>query len=502
MERSPSDPLTSDGDDRRTLTTSSIVFVVIAAAAPLASMVGNVPIAMLYGYGAGLPVAFVIAAAVLLCFTVGYAAMSRTVVNTGAFYTYIARGLGKSAGLAAAYVAVLSYIALTIGLAGSFGYFVSQASNGAVPWEVPAALAIAAVATLGYRSADLSAKVLGFLMVAEFVILATFDIAVVADKGFHAMPSASLQPGVVTGGSLGIGLMFAFTSFVGFESAALYGEETRSPERSVPLATYISVTAIGVFYFLTSWIIVGSIGATRVSAVAVHAKGTGNIGTLVLDQAKVYLGDTGSSVMGLFLITSVLASMLAVHNASSRYLFALGREQVLPARLARHHPVHLSPHVASVSVTVVTTVVVAAFAVAGLDPLLNLATSMVGLSTLGVVLLQAGAGVSVIAYFRRTRDPDLVRTVLAPTIGAAGLIGALTLAVLHYGKLTDSHNPAVTRLPVLLAVVALAGVVVARQLRRTRPEVYAELAKAQPAHTGRVAAAAPASLLPTAVPQS
>ena len=472
--------------DRGTLTTSSIVFVVIAAAAPLASMVGNVPIALLYGNGAGLPVAFVIAAAVLLCFTVGYAAMSRSIVNTGAFYTYIARGLGKAAGLGAAYVAVLSYTALTIGLAGSFGYFVEQASDSAIAWEIPSAIAIGVVATLGYRSADLSAKVLGFLMVAEFVILAAFDIAVVADKGFHALPSASLRPDVVTGGSLGIALMFAFTSFVGFESAALYGEETKNPQRSVPRATYISVTAIGVFYFFTSWVIVGSIGATRVTQVAVDAKKAGNIGTLVLDQAKIYLGDTGSSIMGLFLITSVLASMLAVHNASSRYLFVLGRERVLPRRLSRHHETHLSPYVASVTVTVVTTVVVTAFAAAGLDPLLNLATSMVGLSTLGVVLLQAGAGVSVIAYFRRTRDPDLLRTLLAPAVGAIGLITALTLAVAHYGKLTDSHSPAVTRLPVLLAVVAAAGVLVARRLRVTRPDVYAELATAQPAHTGNV----------------
>ena len=52
---------------------------------------------------------------------------------------------------------------------------------------------------------------------------------------------------------MGIGLMFAFGSFVGFESAALYGEEARNPRRSVPLATYASVLVITVFYGLTSW---------------------------------------------------------------------------------------------------------------------------------------------------------------------------------------------------------------------------------------------------------
>ena len=55
--------------------------------------------------------------------------MSRRVVNTGAFYTYVARGIGKPPAVGAAYLAVLSYTALTIGLAGAFGYFVSSARH-------------------------------------------------------------------------------------------------------------------------------------------------------------------------------------------------------------------------------------------------------------------------------------------------------------------------------------------------------------------------------------
>ena len=78
--------------ERRKLSTARIVFLVVAAAAPLAAMVGNVPLALKLGNGPGLPGAFVLATVVLLCFAVGYAAMSRKIVNTGAFYTYVARG--------------------------------------------------------------------------------------------------------------------------------------------------------------------------------------------------------------------------------------------------------------------------------------------------------------------------------------------------------------------------------------------------------------------------
>src|SRR5262245_56556269 len=101
----------SSSSPRQKLSTGRVVFVIIAAAAPMAAMVGNTPLALLYGNGPGLPAAYAIATVALLCFSVGYAAMSRRVVNTGAFYTYVARGIGKPAGVGAAYVAVLSYTA-------------------------------------------------------------------------------------------------------------------------------------------------------------------------------------------------------------------------------------------------------------------------------------------------------------------------------------------------------------------------------------------------------
>ncbi|GEM_PF-3167496 len=83
------------GGRRRVLSTGRVVFLVIAAAAPMAAMVGNVPLAMIRGTGAGLSAAFVLGLLVLLCFSAGYATMSRRVVNTGAFYTYIARALAS-----------------------------------------------------------------------------------------------------------------------------------------------------------------------------------------------------------------------------------------------------------------------------------------------------------------------------------------------------------------------------------------------------------------------
>ena len=78
-------------EKRHLLPARRLVFLLIAAAAPLAAMIGTLPIALARGNGAGTPVAFLLAAIALLCFSVGYAAMSRRMVNMGAFYTYVVR---------------------------------------------------------------------------------------------------------------------------------------------------------------------------------------------------------------------------------------------------------------------------------------------------------------------------------------------------------------------------------------------------------------------------
>src|SRR5207248_1522861 len=113
--------------------------------------------------------------------------------------------------------------------------------------------------------------------------------------------------------------MFAFTSFIGFESAALYGEETRAPTKAIPAATYGSVSLIGLFYLLTAWVSVGAIGADKAQAMA-KAQG----GELMLGLSSHFVGGAAGAITGVLVCTSILASYLAMHNAASRYIFALG----------------------------------------------------------------------------------------------------------------------------------------------------------------------------------
>lgn len=473
--RAPESAAVGGGQLRRTLSTPKIVFLVVAAAAPLTAMVGTVPLAFALGDGAGFPAIFVFAGLTLLCFSVGYAAMSRRIVNAGGFYTYLASGLGRPVALAGGVVAIISYPAVTIGMVGAFGYFahlfaVAHGAGG-VPWEVWSGLAIVAMGILGYRQIDLSARVLSVLLTAEIGILAALDIGVLVHHGGGTFPLTSFSPNTFLSAGVGVSMMFAFMSYIGFESAAMYGEETPNPERSVPLATYGSVVVITVFYALTSWAAVGAVGPARLHGVA-----SSQLGNLFFTLSDQNLDPAVTAVMQVFMCTSLFAGVLALHNAGNRYIFAIGRDRALPSFLAVAHRRHRSPHRASLTQTIVIIVVVTVFAADGLDPYVNMATSMLGVGTVGIILLQAAASASVLPYFWRRADRHWWRTGVAPLLGMAGLLVALVLLIRNFTVVTGTTNPVVTALPWALFAAAAAGFCYALWMKFARPDRYRRLA--------------------------
>ncbi|MFD5792745.1 APC family permease [Streptomyces diastatochromogenes] len=455
---------------RSRLGTGHILFLIVAAAAPLSAMVGTVPLAFAFGDGAGVPAAFLFAGVTLLCFSVGYAVSARRTGGSGGFYASVADGLGRPPAVAAGYVALLSYNCATIGLAGALGYFthlVFAAHGLTVSWEWCAAVGLVLTAVLGYREIALSARVLALLMLGEIGVLAALDVAILARHGLHALPAASFSPHVAAGHGVGVSLMFAFVSFIGFESAALYGKEAKDPRRSVPRATYAAVVLIAGFYALTSWLAVGAVGSDKVREVA--GKQMGDLFFVLGDD---FLGKAGSTGLQVLLCTSLFAATLALHSAANRYAQVLAEDGLLPGALAAEHPRHRSPHRASLAQSALTTLVVAGFAVAGLDPYADLTTSMLGLGTLGIVALQALAALSVLGLRLRGGGGHWWREVVAPLLGFAGLAASVWLVVGNFDMLTGSPSKVIAALPWLLPLVALGGLLYAARLRSAHPPRY------------------------------
>ena len=447
-----------------------IVFLVLAAVAPLTGMIVIAAIGIAVGNGGGMVAAFVLATVVLLLFAVGYAQMSRVLTSAGGFYAFVVKGLGRTPGLVAGFVAMLGYNCFVAGAIGTSGFFTSTAIDDVfglkLDWLFWSALSVVLVLLLSRRGIAVSAKVLGVSLILEVSILLIMDFSVLFRHGFSF---AAFSPSVMFQGAGGLALLFAANAFIGFEATALFGEEAKDPQRTIPRATYIAIGFIGVFAAFTTWAVVSAIGAEQAQDVAAAHLSSGD---LVLSVAQEYLGGPLTKVMLLLLVVSLFAALLALHNSATRYLYALGRVGVLPRLLGKTDPRNGAPRYASIVQLAFGSLVALAFRLAGLDPVADLTASMTGFGTLGILTLQLFAAVAILVYFRRTRDRRVVKTLLAPGLGAVGLGLIVTLAILNFPTLAGSSNGVVPHLPWLLLVVALAGLALAGWLRRFRPSVY------------------------------
>ncbi|CAM5287352.1 Amino acid transporter OS=Streptomyces antimycoticus OX=68175 GN=SANT12839_089820 PE=4 SV=1 [Streptomyces antimycoticus] len=374
------------------LGTGAIVFMVIAAAAPLTVVGGNVPLAIAGGPGAGAPVGFALASMVLLVFAVGFVTMTPHVPQAGAFYAYATRGLGDRVGVGTAAVALVAYTAIQVGVYGYLGWAVNDVlhtfGGPTLPWWVWALAALGIVALLGYRHIDLSSKVLGVALVLEIVVVLVLDAGIFARGGAHGVDVESFTPHAAFSGPLGVAVLFAITGFIGFEATAVFRDEARDPERTIPRATYLAVLIIGAFYTLSCWALVLAAGTEDAPAVA--QKTLDSQGNMLMDTAQVYVGTALRDVMQVLLLSSLFACVLSFHNVIARYTFTLARQDLLPAPAGRRPPAPPLPvrllgrpdrHRAASSIGLVSRAAI------GLDPLSRVSSAPRGLATVGRSLL-------------------------------------------------------------------------------------------------------------------
>lgn len=472
------DPERAGGLASGVISTSHLVYFVVAAAAPLTALATNSPIAISFG-GIGAAGAFIVAGIVLALFAAGFTAMSQFIRNAGAFYVYITRGLGRRVGLGASLLAVLTYNSIQISLYGAFAVFardtIADFAGVRIPWPVLVFGAIALVTVLGYRNIALSANVLAVALALEVAILAILAVAIVLHGG--GPNGLSLQPLSPTElFTAGAGSMFAFTflSFVGFEATAIFSEEAKEPTKTIPRATYIAITFLSLFYAFVVWAVVNGYGfAGAVDAAASNPTG------MYFDATEKFVGPWGRVVMEVLILTSLLAVLLAFHNAVARYQYALSRERVMPQVLSRTHPVHKSPWVSSLTQSAVAVIIVLPFWLSGADPFTDFYVPVTTPGIYGILALQALTAVAVIAYFAKDRRGiSFWRAFVAPSLGAAGLIVVTIVAVMNVEVITGRPNGALnvvlTGLPLVVFVV---GVAVAELVKQHRPTVFERFAQ-------------------------
>lgn len=475
-----------------------VLFLTVTGAAPMSAMLGNVPFGAYAGNGTYMPAAFILATIVLTIFSIGYAQMAGKVSSVGGFYSFISQGLGRDLGMAAGISSLFCYSVFEASLYGLFAFFANSwlsAHMGIdVPWPYLAAFCIVLGSVLSYFDVQLSAAVLGIALILEVVMLTIFNFGVMsATSGTSLNPESLNVMKVLTSvdarkvgevdiaaGAAAIGVFMAFWSWVGFEMAPNYAEESRNPKRIVPMSLYLSVIGLGLFYTWTSWCAVSAYPSVDDMLV----KATKDSGNFFLDPIGQFVGPWAKELMSLLILTSSFACGLAFHNTASRYLYSLGREGAMPSVLGSTHDRYKSPHVASIFQSVLAAIWISLFAVyMGTDnptdqAYVGVYTMLAVLGTMLLLVLQAIVSLAIIVYFRthHSGEGGIFSTVIAPAIAFVAQAWLVYLLVTNIETLGGS-SWFVKNIPLIALGAFLIGLVWGLALRVISPETHARIGR-------------------------
>jgi amino acid transporter len=311
------------------------------------------------------------------------------------------------------------------------------------------------------------------------VILVVFDALIYGSGGgpdgiqLEALNVFQLtSPGV--GLAAGVGLFLAFWSWVGFEAIPNYAEESKDPGRIIPRATLLSVIGLGIGYVITSLAFVSAFSERTLIKDAQNPEGPffvamENFGTNWL-----------ATIMQVFILTGSFACAMAFHNVAMRYLYAMGREGVVPKALGRTHPTHRSPYIASLVQTAFAIVLVLIWGIgaggfgfgAAFDTAyVRIYTMMAVQGVVWILAIQAVCALAVIVWHRRHKHPDsMIAVVVCPIIAIVGQVFAIYLLFANIDTLagTIGYVDLIAPIAVLGVVGALVYAMVLKRRNRAK----------------------------------
>ena len=340
------------------------------------------------------------------------------------------------------------------------------------PWWVWSLVAWVLVSTLGFFHVELSAKVLSLVMVLEITLVMIFNVATLAQGGVDGLSLTPLNPVEFTKGDMPVAMVFVVMVFIGFEATALYRDEVKNPDTTVPRSTYVAVIFIGVLYTLSCYALVSAYGSTAV------ATASSDPTTMFGDAMGKFVSPVFRQVAFILIATSAIAALLSIHNVIARYVHNLGVDRAMPAYLSRVHHKHKSPHTASNTTAVLVAVGLLPFFLVGADPSL-LISQFGGLGSTGILALMALVSLAVIVWFRRRPDIrsrfTIWQVLIAPFVAFAAFSVIVVLVLMHFELVVGGDSGQSLGLLLILGTSLVGGIIVAVYFRYARPEIYAEL---------------------------
>jgi amino acid transporter len=289
------------------------------------------------------PLSFAVAVVVMLFVAYGFIIYTREFAAAGSVYAYNGQAMGASYGFVSAWLLGFVYLAYAGSVyASNANGVITLLDPGAVEshaWLLAAIGLWAVTIALTYFSIRISTLVIFAMEGVALVLVAIVAVAVIAHGGYggHSLSAAPFTPQGLSIGTIGLGVVFAFTGFSGFEVAATLGEESRRATRIVPAAMVTALLVSGGIYTLLSWVeTVAFPSPTALAASAEH-------GVPLATIADTYIGPGLGILVTLAAVLSGFGAQLATVNGATRLIFALSRDGFGTRVLARVHPRHGSP---------------------------------------------------------------------------------------------------------------------------------------------------------------
>lgn len=322
----------------------------IGSIAPTASLAFVIPIVYATA-GNGTWLAYIFALISIVLVAVNLKHFAARSASPGSLYTYIVNGLGPTAGFISGWALLLAYVITASAVLSGFVNFTNvllQYIGINIPLVILGMVGALSAWYVAYKDIKLSANLTLILEGLSIISISILGTIVLVHNGlkidFDQLALTDVSPT-----SIRIGLVLAFFSFVGFESAASLGEEAKKPLRTIPKAILYSAIIVGIFFVIFSYIEV--LGFIRSSIKLNEADAPLN--ALADLNSVSFFGP----VITLGTIFSFWASVLACCNAGARVLFSIGRHGIVNSSVVKIHEKNRTPDVAIGVVFLIATLV-------------------------------------------------------------------------------------------------------------------------------------------------
>lgn len=212
---------------------------------------------------------------------------------------------------------------------------------------------------------------------------------------------SGVEPATFGVGGILAGAALVFFAYIGFDVVATTAEETKNPQRDLPIGIIASLVICTVLYCAVAVVVTGMVPFDELNPKAALAEAFATRG-----QTWMATVIAAGAVAGL---TTVVLTLLI---GATRIIFAMSRDRLLPGSLAKVHPRFRTPWVISIVVTVIVALVAGLTPVGVLEEMVNIGTlSAFVLVSIGVVLL-------------RRKRPDLKRGFRVPLSPVLPIVSA------------------------------------------------------------------------------